>query len=202
MSPVWKVQEVSCCSLLQTAAAWSFDWPPAVRTAGWTSGASPSVMDQVGLRWREGEVEGEKEREEGKRTVLTFKSLQWNNFTSVRTKSSADSLIMDHLMMRVCARVCKISCFMLTRRVCYQTTGWISVVNTHCCDFLRSVAMATCFFIFTKQFVLLCIYSATPHTPCLWWSISVVSHIFHSVDLYFFPVINSYYVSMKFYIFS
>lgn len=32
----------------QTAAVWSFDWPPADRTASWKYGSSPSVKEQVG----------------------------------------------------------------------------------------------------------------------------------------------------------
>lgn len=115
----------------------------------------------------------------GETTVLAFKSLQWNNCPCVRNKSPADSLMMDHLMTfsrGLCARVCRIRCFMPTHRECCQTTGWISVVNTRCCDFLRSVAMAMGFFIFIKAIVVLCILFTLPLLMLgvcggtfLWW---------------------------------
>lgn len=39
-----------CFSSYQMAAAWSFDWPPVDRTAGWKYGSLSSVKEQVGRR--------------------------------------------------------------------------------------------------------------------------------------------------------
>lgn len=97
--------------VLQTAAVWSFDWPPAARTASWKYGLFPSMKEQVGrphcpppsaLHWKlSHSIAPEKERERrggDPLTALTLKSLcRIEDFISVCgiNQLQTDSLIMD-----------------------------------------------------------------------------------------------------------
>lgn len=76
--------------VVQTAAVWSFDWPPVARTASWKYGFCPSVKEQVGHH--------PCSRERGERRAADCFNLHISpqnrkNFISVGNKSAADWLI-------------------------------------------------------------------------------------------------------------
>ena len=92
--------------VLQTAAVWSFDWPPAARTASWKYGLFPSMKEQVGRPHcpppsTESSLTPSPLRKRGggdPLTALTLKSLcRIEDFISVCgiNQLQTDSLIMD-----------------------------------------------------------------------------------------------------------
>lgn len=99
-----------CVIVLQTAAVWSFDWPPVDRTASWKYGLFPSVKEeQVGPSARflnrklhrsiwgsERVIDTERERERSPLNALTLKSLQNKRILLVCgiNQLQSDSLIM------------------------------------------------------------------------------------------------------------